>query len=142
MPCTSKVRVWYQPHDIPVHYELLCEDKCKDDDDKDCVKKAKTEGDSTQTVKTEYCCCNGCTGGEVTGCHITLVYTRKPPSAPEEIRIVCSGAGCTLPEKCMPFAIEERQVLIPEPDGTYKGKVGRWVDYICACGKKEDGWYK
>jgi hypothetical protein len=141
MPCISTVRVWYNDKNVPVKYKLFCEGNCKDEDAKPCKPKTSTVGDAKQTEITEVCACNG---GDETGpaeCHIVLVTVHKPPSAAGETKFHCRGKECDKKgEVCAPVPVATHELPIPDKDGGFTGKMGKWIDFRCECQPKEDVW--
>jgi hypothetical protein len=119
-----------------VHYELICEGKCKDADDKDCVQKKETvTGQHTEEI--EYCCCNGCDGGETSGCHIVL---RTGGKLHRVTKMKCRGNSCAAGEECVPVPAFRGEVPIPDDDGNYTGKMGQWIEFRCECKPKRETW--
>ena len=139
MPCISTVRVWYNEKNVPVRYKLFCEGDCKDGDAKPCKPKTSSEGDSKQVVTTEACACNG-DGPEPEGCHIVLITVQKPPGAAGETKFECRGNKCAVGMSCVPVPVANQDVPIPDKDGRYTGKMGKWIDFRCECQPKDDAW--
>jgi hypothetical protein len=139
MPCDSRVRVWYDDKKHPVRYELICDGKCKAGDAKDCVPHKAAEATIQETVTTEYCCCNGCDGGETTGCHIVIRTVKKPDKDPV-IKMRCKGNACAADEKCAPVPVYQGEVPMPDADGDFTGKMGLWIEFRCECKPKRETW--
>jgi hypothetical protein len=140
MSCTSTVRVWYNEKNVPVKYKLFCEGTCDDSDDKPCKAEQSTEGDNKQVVVTQACLCKDGAGGEPAECRIVLVTVKKPPNAAGETTMHCRGNNCGAGKKCVPVPVLNQDVPIPDKDGGYTGKMGKWIDFRCSCQPVDDAW--
>lgn len=148
MPCISTVRVWYDENNRPVHYELSCADKCKDNDTRPCTYKVTMANTPSrwpwsfgpvQSEVTEFCACDGGDGPQSSGCHIVLVTVHKPADAPGVTKMSCRGNACRDTEKCTPVRVFHKEgVPILDPDGNYSGKMGKWIDFQCKCEPKRE----